>query len=76
MPNTPGAHPHFNDRGAVRWYTSLADGLAAARGECKKVFSLSLAGQLEGRVVSWSRAPFPWRGGRGPTQPAVRGGGY
>lgn len=38
MPNTPGAHPHFNDRGAVRWYTSLADGLAAARGECKKVF--------------------------------------
>jgi len=38
MSNTPGAHPHFNDRGAVRWYTSLADGLAAARGECKKVF--------------------------------------
>ena len=38
--------------------------------------SLSLAGQLEGRVVSWSRAPFPWRGGQGPTQPAVRGGGY
>ncbi len=38
MPNTPGAHPHFNDRGAVRWYTSLADGLAAARGERKKVF--------------------------------------
>ena len=74
MPNTPGAHPHFNDRGAVRWYTSLTALLppeASAR-RC----SLSLAGQLEGRVVSWSRAPFPWRGGQGPTQPAVRGGGY
>src|ERR1700730_17748529 len=38
--------------------------------------SLSLAGQLEGLGVSWSRAPFPLRGGQGPTQPAVRGGGY
>ncbi len=41
MPNTPGAHPHphFNDRGAVRWYTSLAEGRAAAGAERKKVFS-------------------------------------
>jgi len=29
MPSTSATHPHFNDRGAVRWYTTLAEGLAA-----------------------------------------------
>ena len=37
MPTAPGAHPHFNDRGALQWHTSLADGLAAAKAERKKV---------------------------------------
>jgi len=57
MPNTPGAHPRFDDRGAVRWYTSLAAGLPAARSERKKEF-IDSAGQFEGRVAPWSRAPF------------------
>ena len=38
MMSTPGTHPHFNDRGAVGWYTSLAEGLAAAKAGNKKVF--------------------------------------
>ncbi|HEX8633826.1 MAG TPA: hypothetical protein VEZ40_06325 [Pyrinomonadaceae bacterium] len=33
-----GAHPHFNDRGAVRWHTHLADALAEAKREGKFVF--------------------------------------
>ena len=38
MPNTQETHPHFDDRGAVKWYTSLAEGLAAAKAAQKKVF--------------------------------------
>ena len=38
MQTTPAAHPHFNDRGAVKWYTSLSEGLAAAKAAGKKVF--------------------------------------
>jgi len=38
MPSIPGPHPHFNDRGVLKWYTSFADGLAAAKAERKKVF--------------------------------------
>lgn len=32
------SHPHFDDRGAVRWYTRLADALEAAKREGKFVF--------------------------------------
>lgn len=38
MPTNLGAHPHFHDRGALKWYTSLSEGLAAAKAERKKVF--------------------------------------
>jgi len=38
MPSTSGTHPHFKDRGAVRWYTTLAEGLAAAKAGNKRVF--------------------------------------
>ncbi len=38
MQSASGTHPQFNDRGAVRWYTSLAEGLAAAKAAKKKVF--------------------------------------
>lgn len=38
MPSIPGPHPHFNDRGVLKWCTSFADGLAAAKAERKKVF--------------------------------------
>ena len=31
-------HPHFNDGGALRWYTKLADAEAAAKKEGKLVF--------------------------------------
>ena len=31
-------HPHFNDGGALRWYTKLADAQAAAKKEGKLVF--------------------------------------
>lgn len=33
-----GAHPHFEDNGAVAWFRTFADALAAARAERKKVF--------------------------------------
>ncbi len=36
--SSPGRHPHFDDRGAVAWYTTLADALVVARAEKKKVF--------------------------------------
>jgi hypothetical protein len=32
------SHPHFNDGGAVRWHTHLADALAEAKREGKYVF--------------------------------------
>ncbi|MFN0121038.1 MAG: hypothetical protein ACKV2V_11100 [Blastocatellia bacterium] len=35
---TPGSHPHFNDRGAVRWYVKFADAVAAAQAEGKHIF--------------------------------------
>ena len=31
-------HPHFNDGGAIRWYTKLADAQAIAKKEGKLVF--------------------------------------
>ena len=34
----PQAHPHFNDGGALRWYTTLAEAQAAAKKEGKFVF--------------------------------------
>ena len=36
--SSPGKHPHFDDKGAVEWFTTLADALAAARAGKKKVF--------------------------------------
>lgn len=33
-----GSHPHFNDRGAVRWHTRLSDALEEAKREGKLVF--------------------------------------
>jgi len=36
--STPGRHPHFDDRGAVSWFTTLADALVAAKAANKKVF--------------------------------------
>ena len=33
-----GGHPHFNDGGALRWHTKLADAQAAAKKEGKLVF--------------------------------------
>ncbi|MCA1591353.1 MAG: hypothetical protein LC754_01585 [Acidobacteria bacterium] len=32
------SHPHFNDRGAVRWHTRFADALAEATREGKHIF--------------------------------------
>ena len=34
----PEGHPHFNDGGALRWYTTLAEAQAAAKKEGKFVF--------------------------------------
>jgi hypothetical protein len=31
-------HPHFNDGGALRWYTKLSDAQAVAKKEGKLVF--------------------------------------
>ncbi len=31
-------HPHFNDRGAVKWHTRLADALAEAQAAGKHIF--------------------------------------
>jgi hypothetical protein len=31
-------HPHFDDRGTLDWHTTLADALAAARREGRRVF--------------------------------------
>ncbi|HEX8423714.1 MAG TPA: hypothetical protein VF634_09900 [Pyrinomonadaceae bacterium] len=32
------SHPHFDDRGAVRWQTRLSDALAEAKRDGKFVF--------------------------------------
>jgi len=32
------SHPHFNDRGAVRWHTRLADAVAEAKSTGKHIF--------------------------------------
>ena len=32
------SHPHFNDGGALRWYTKLADAQSVAKKEGKLVF--------------------------------------
>ncbi len=31
-------HPHFNDGGALRWYTKLADAQAVAKKEGRLIF--------------------------------------
>ena len=38
MSKTPGSHPHFDDRGAVQWYTRYGDALTAAKAANKLVF--------------------------------------
>ena len=38
MTRTPGKHPHFDDGGAVTWFTRYTDGLEAARAAGKLVF--------------------------------------
>jgi hypothetical protein len=38
MESTPGTHPHFDDGGAVTWYTRYADALAAAKAAGRLVF--------------------------------------
>ncbi|MEM1451014.1 MAG: hypothetical protein AAF957_05275 [Planctomycetota bacterium] len=35
---TTSSHPHFDDRGTLTWYTSMADAKAAAASEGKKIF--------------------------------------
>ena len=35
---TSSSHPHFDDRGTLTWYTSIADAKAAAAAEGKKIF--------------------------------------
>jgi hypothetical protein len=35
--NTPGRHPHFDDRGTLAWHTHWKDALAAARAGNKKI---------------------------------------
>ncbi|MEE2940270.1 MAG: hypothetical protein VX460_07795 [Planctomycetota bacterium] len=32
------SHPHFDDRGTLRWYTSLADARAEAAATGKRIF--------------------------------------
>ncbi|MGB0331401.1 MAG: hypothetical protein ACPGPE_06240 [Planctomycetota bacterium] len=32
------SHPHFDDRGTLNWYTSMAEAKAAAAAESKKIF--------------------------------------
>ena len=32
------AHPHFNDRGTLHWFTSFADAQEAARRDGKRIF--------------------------------------
>ena len=34
----PRGHPHFNDGGAIPWYTKLAEAQAAAKKQGKLVF--------------------------------------
>jgi uncharacterized protein len=34
----PGPHPYFNDNRAAAWYTSLGEGLSAAREADRRVF--------------------------------------
>lgn len=63
MISTHGTHPHFNDRGAVRWYTSLAEVSLRRTPETRRC-SLSTVVLLEARVAPWSRAPFPRRRSR------------
>lgn len=31
-------HPHFDDRGTLRWYTSMAEAKAVAQAEGKRLF--------------------------------------
>ena len=35
---TTSTHPHFDDHGALQWYTSMADAKAAAAREGKRIF--------------------------------------
>lgn len=35
---TTSSHPHFDDRGTVQWYTTMAEAKAAAAAEGKKIF--------------------------------------
>ena len=35
---TSSSHPHFDDRGTLTWFTSIADAKAAAAAEGKKIF--------------------------------------
>ena len=35
---TTSSHPHFDDRGTVQWYTTMAEAKAAATAEGKKIF--------------------------------------
>jgi len=32
------SHPHFDDRGTLTWYTSMAEAKAIAAAEGKKIF--------------------------------------
>lgn len=37
-PMTESTHPHFDDRGTLRWYTSFADAKAEAAATGKRIF--------------------------------------
>ena len=36
--STSSSHPHFNDRGAIRWQTRFADAVAEAKSTGKRIF--------------------------------------
>lgn len=35
---TTSTHPHFDDRGTLQWFTSMADAKAAAAKDGKRIF--------------------------------------
>ena len=37
-PMSASSHPHFDDRGTLRWFTSLADARAEAAATGKRIF--------------------------------------
>jgi hypothetical protein len=38
LPMTTSTHPHFDDRGTLQWFTSMAEAKAAAAKDGKRIF--------------------------------------